>query len=170
MATFISGGSGGLTNYRSYGSFYDTTDQSALSPNVAYAMKFNNTDADATSGVSIENNTLGDPTRIQVANAGVYNIQFSAQLYRSTGGTAQTIDIWFRLSETDIPNSTTKIDVKANQNYFVAAWNFFSKMNANQYIEIMWAVSSTDISIQYDAISSPHTAIPSTIATINQVN
>ncbi len=62
-----------------YGSFFDTTDQTAAAINTAYAMTFDTTAL--SSGV-----TIGSPTsRIYVDRAEVYNIQFSAQ-FLNTGG------------------------------------------------------------------------------------
>jgi len=62
-----------------YGAFSDTTLQAIVSINEAYAMTFNTTDA--ANGVSI-----GSPTsRIVVDNQGVYNVQFSAQLDKTSG-------------------------------------------------------------------------------------
>ena len=71
-----------LTPY--YGSFFDTTTQAALVANTAYAVKLNSTDLTATSGFSILTDGFGDKTIIKAANAGVYNIAFSAQFYFET--------------------------------------------------------------------------------------
>ena len=56
----------------SYGSFYDTTDQTAVSTTVAYAITLNTTDI--SQGVSIASSS-----QLTFADAGVYNIQFSIQ-------------------------------------------------------------------------------------------
>jgi hypothetical protein len=62
----------------SYGSFYDTTDQTAVSTTVAYAITLNTTDI--SQGVSIASSS-----QLTFAEAGVYNIQFSVQLQRAAG-------------------------------------------------------------------------------------
>jgi hypothetical protein len=56
-----------------YGAFQDNTTQTAISVNTAYPVKFNTTDL--TNGVTISNNT-----KIKIANAGIYNIQFSLRI------------------------------------------------------------------------------------------
>ena len=61
-----------------YGAFQDNTTQTAVSANTAYAVKLNTTDL--TNGVSVVNDGSGNPTRITLANTGIYNIQFSLQL------------------------------------------------------------------------------------------
>jgi hypothetical protein len=155
-----------------YGSFFDTTDQNATLPNTAYPMKFNSTDNTLTYGFAIGIDLLGNPTRIVASSlySGIYNLQFSAQVFRSSGGSKQTIDLWLRVNDIDIPNTNTRVNVQANADYLVLAWNFFLKLNPNQYAQIMWATTSTDISIQFDPASPPHPETPSIIATIEQVN
>ena len=78
-----------VTKY--YGSFYDTTIQNPAS-NAIVAMKLNTNDVIG-HGVSIANNLSGDPTRITVANAGVYNLQFSAQ-FENTTANSTVVNIW----------------------------------------------------------------------------
>ena len=73
-----------------YGSFYDTTTQVAPAINTATAVTFNNTDLSR--GVSLN----GGNTRITVDTDGIYNLQLSVQLDKTTGGTAEFF-IWFRL-------------------------------------------------------------------------
>lgn len=156
-----------VTKY--YGSFYDTTTQSVASGAVK-AIEYNTTDATATSGFSITNNALGRPTRITAAHTGVYNLQFSAQLNRTTGGNTKQIDIWIAVNDAPIPATATGLNVQANANKLVAAWNFFVQLNAGQYVEIMWTQDDA-IDILYTAPFSPvPVATPSVIATIQQVN
>jgi hypothetical protein len=148
-----------------YGSYFDTTIQNAIASNTPYAMKFNNIDIQ--NGVS-----LNAGTQFQVLNNGVYNLQFSAQLFRTGGGNSQHIDIWIRKNGIDVPSSDTKVNVNANAVYLVAAWNWFVQMNAGDSVEIMWAVSDVRIQLQYDPANLvvPHPEIPSVIATISKVS
>lgn len=149
------------------GSFYDTTTQTA-SINTPTAMKLNTTDF--ASGFVIENNVSGFPTRIKALNNGKYNLQFSAQFNRVSGGTAKQIDIWIRISETNVPNSNTTISVQANADKLVASWNWFIQLNANQYVEIMWNQNDAiDILYIPEDLVIPHPATPSVIATIVQI-
>lgn len=156
------------------GSFFDLTIQTANSPNTGYAMKLGSTDSSATTGVSIENNTLGDPTRIKVSQAGVYNLAFSSQIHRNSGGTKETVNIWLRKNDSgasgNLENTNTKVDIQNNTLYVVAAWNFFVNLNENDYLEIMWATSSTGIELLFEVANGVHPATPSVIATINRVS
>lgn len=169
---FQGGGSGGFIPpvTLKYGSFYDTTDQFASLPNTAYAMQLNSVDLTCTNGFSIQNDGLGKPTRIKAQSTGIYNLLFSAQMYRNSGGTKETIDVWLRTNEIDVPFSNTHATIQANADFIVLAWNFFVKLNANEYTQLMWATTSTNISIQSDPAGSPHPETPSVIVTINQVS
>ena len=142
-----------------YGSFYDTTDQTAAAINTAYAMTFNSTDI--TNGVYI-----GTPTsRVYVDTINLYNIQFSAQLVNAAGG-AHNAWIWLRKNGVDIPNSATALRIEGNNTQAVAAWNFLLSMNADDYFELMWEVSDTSVSLQHDPATAVHPAIPSIILTV----
>lgn len=142
-----------------YGSFYDTTTQIAAAPNTAYAMTFNATDL--SNGVYI-----GTPTsRVYTDTANVYNIQFSAQLDKTSGG----VGIWWawlRKNGTDVPNSASQIRIQGNDAEAIAAWNFLLQMNAGDYFELMWATDTVDIQIATFAASAFHPGIPSVILTV----
>jgi hypothetical protein len=142
-----------------YGSFYDTTDQTAALANTAYAMTFNSTDI--TNGVYI-----GSPTsRVYVDTVNLYNIQFSAQLINTAGG-AHNIWIWLRKNGTDVANSATTLRLQGNNTELVAAWNYLLSMNAGDYFELMWEVSDTSVSLFHDVATAIHPDIPSVILTV----
>jgi hypothetical protein len=150
-----------------YGSFYDTTTQTATTSTIA-TMKYNTTVL--SQGVSVVNDGLGNPTQITFANAGLYNLQFSAQLQRTSGGSDATISIWFRLNGTDIPASTTHLTLKANTNYVVASWNFFQQVAAGNNVKIMWSHNDS-IQILYEApgVAPVRPSTPSVILTVNRI-
>lgn len=153
---FAALGSGSLR----YGTFYDTTDQTAAAPNTAYAITFNNTDLSA--GVY-----RGTPTsRIYVDRPGAYNFQFSAQLDGTTAS-ARDIYIWARVSGTDVPNSATRVHMKGSSEAYVAAWNFVLRMNTGDYFELMWATTNTNVQILADPATAFCPAIPSVILTVS---
>lgn len=144
-----------------YGSFYDTTTQSAASINTAYGMTLNTT-AEA-NGVSI-----GSPTsRVVVENAGVYNIQFSLQLDKVSAAVGN-VYIWLRLSGVDVAQSTGKIALQGSTAETVAAWNYVITLAANDYIELMWSTDDTNCQIIANGSTPPAPAIPSVILTVVQ--
>ena len=151
------------------GSFYDSLTQNAAAINTATAMILRQTDNDATLGISVVNGSLGLPTRVTVTHTGVYNIMFSAQLERLTGGSAQTVDVWLRKNGVDVPSSNGKVNVQSNAGFLLTAWNYFIKLNAGDYIELMWATTSTAITLHADSANAVHPETPSIILTINQI-
>jgi hypothetical protein len=143
-----------------YGSFYDTTDQTAAAINTAYAMTFNTTDLSF--GV-----TRGSPTsRISVDRPSIYNIQFSAQFINTSGGGAHRAWIWLRKNGTDVPDSATVLRFQGNNTEDVAAWNFLLQMNAGDYFELMWEVDDLGVSLHADPATGVHPAVPSIILTV----
>jgi len=151
-----------------YGAFQDNTSQTAASINTAYAVKLNTTDL--TNGVSVVNDGSSNPTRITLANTGIYNIQFSLQLEKTGGSGNMIADIWIRKNGVDIPSTTGKVVLtgSANASPVVAAWNYVLDLAAGDYIQLMWATSNTNVEIVANVATSPHPAIPSAILTVTQ--
>ena len=146
-----------------YGAFSDTTTQTAASINTAYGMVFNTTDS--SNGVSI-----GSPTSRLVADfQGVYNVQFSAQLDKTSGGVGN-IYIWLRKNGTNVPNTSTTVAIQGSAARTVAAWNFITQLEPTEYVELMWATDDTSVRILAASATSVWPAIPSVIATLTQVN
>ena len=152
-----------------YGAFQDSTDQTAASTTVAYPVKFNTTDF--ANGV-----TVASDSRLTVAVDGLWNLQFSFQ-FKNAGNDGQDIDIWFRKNGTNIDNSNSRFHIPARKStgdpsHLVASMNFFASMLANDYIEIMWRTTSTDVSLeQFPTSTSPtRPAVPSAIVTMTFVS
>jgi hypothetical protein len=146
-----------------YGSFYDTTTQTAAAKNTAYAMAFDTTAE--SNGVS-----RGTPTsRILIANNGVYNIQFSAQLDKTSGATGNTY-IWLDINGTSVPESGGTIAIQGTSARTIASWNYVVSLDAGQYFRIMWSTDDTGIRLLHNTTVSPCPAIPSVILTVTQVN
>jgi len=161
-ATGAAGPSGAV--YQTYFlNAFDTTTQvnSAVSGN---AFSYDNT-ADSR-GISVVSGTM-----LQVANSGVYDIQFSVQLEKSSAN-KEDVDIWLRKNNVDVPWSATTIVVEGSSERQVAAWNFFLSMNTNEYAEIYWHTDDTDVRAVAvsGAMTPPHPDIPSIILTMNNVS
>lgn len=143
-----------------YGSFYDTTTQTATVINTAKAVTFNTTDL--SQGVFI-----GSPTsRIVVDSEGLYNFALSFQIDKTSGGTAEFY-IWFRLNGVNIDDSAGLIRIQGNDAEIFSAYNLFLDLKANDYVEIMFSVSDLDVELHAVAASAPVPAIPSIILTVN---
>jgi len=151
-------------NARKYGSFFSTQTQSPTISTVT-AITLNGTDATSTSGVSIVNNS-----RIKVDTVGVYNIQFSAQLYRVQGGATKQAIIWIRKNGVNVPNTATHITMQANSDFLVAAWNFFISLNANDYAELMiHQDDAIQLIAEEEDLVHGYPSVPSVILTVDKV-
>lgn len=151
-----------------YGSFQDSTDQTAANTTTAYSITFDTTDY--SNGVYLSNSS-----RVNVRNYGIYNIQFSIQLKNTTNDT-QDVDIWFAKNGTNIDKSNSRFSLPARKSsgdpsHLIAAMNFFVELQAGDYVELKWRVSDTGVSIeQYGTSTSPtRPAVPSAIITAQYV-
>jgi hypothetical protein len=152
-----------------YGAFQDATDQTAANTTTAYAITFDTTDFG--NGV-----TLSNSSRLNVSQAGLYNLQFSIQFKNTTNDT-QDVDVWFRKNGTDIAKSNSRFGLAPRKastepSHIIGALNFFVDLAANDYIQIMWRVSDTGVLIEHYAAGTSPTrpVVPSVIATLSYVS
>jgi hypothetical protein len=118
-----------------------------------------------TNGVSIVSNS-----RITVAHTGIYNLQFSAQIIKTQGGSSQDLYIYLRKNGINVPESNTKLTLANNGEYVVAAWNFVESLQANQYLELMWYATDQHIEIaRVNNVPASIPMVPSLIVTMNRV-
>lgn len=147
-----------------YGQFYDMNTQSGSSGSVQ-SMKIRTTDL--SSGVSVVSGS-----QIKVDNAGIYNLQFSAQL-ENTSNTNIVFYIWFAKNGVTIPNSNTHVCLDRAQSAKLgkqpASWNFIFDLEANNYVEIKWSCDDAGGLLHHDDGSGQIPATPSVIATITQI-
>ena len=160
---------GGRFMNNPYGAFQDSTDQVAANTTTAYAVTFNTTDF--SNGV-----TMASGSRITVADAGIWNLQFSIQ-FTNTTNASQDVDVWFRVNGTNSANSNSRFGFAPRKSpgdpyHTIAAMNYFVSLNATNYVEIMWRPTDTGVSIeQYPAGTSPtRPAVPSAIVTMSFVS
>jgi len=151
-----------------HGAFQDDTTQTAVSANTAYAVKFNTTDL--SNGVTVVNDGSGNPTRVTIANTGIYNLQFSLQLEKTGGSGNFIIDIWLRKNGIDIPDTTGKVVLTGSPSAspVVAAWNYLLDLISSDYVQLMWSTTNTNAVILAATATPPHPGIPSSILTITQ--
>jgi hypothetical protein len=152
-----------------YGAFQDTTDQTAASTTAAYAITFNTTDF--SNGVYLSNSS-----RLNVRNTGLYNLEFSIQ-FKNTTNDSQDAEVWFRKNGTDIAASNSRFGLAARKastdpSHIIGALNFYLDLVAGDYVELMWKVSDTGVSIEHYAAGTSPTrpATPSVITTMSYVS
>ena len=152
-----------------YGAFSSGVDQSTTA-NTATLMTLNTTDF--ANGVSISS------SKITVENAGIYNLQFSAQ-FQNTDNQIQDISIWLKQNGTDIPGSTGLVSIPARKSasageeaHQITGWNYYVSMAENDYIEIYWSTTNASVTIQYYAATTGpvRPATQSVVATLSFVS
>ena len=150
-----------------WASIYDTTaSQTAAVINTAYAMALGNIDPDSI-GISIASGT-----RITVANTGNYSFAPSIQV-RNSDNALHDLTMWFRKNGVDIANSASVFSIHARRvgvdGFSVPAVVFNMRLVANDYIEIMWSVSNTAVSIYTIPATSPAPAAPGVIVSVASI-
>ena len=169
------GSRGGKWINNPYGAFQDTTDQTATA-NTATVMTFNTTDF--SNGVSVVTSG-GKASRLTVAQAGIYNLQFSVQ-FENSDTQEHDVSIWLRQDAsgagTDIAGSAGFVGIPSSHGgingHSIVGWNYFIKLNANDFVEIWWSTPSTQVTIQaYAAGTSPtRPSTASVVATMSFVS
>ena len=160
FVTINSGNISGIsTGY--YGNFFDTTTQTIVGVNTHQPVRLNTTDL--SNQVSIANSS-----HIVIANSGIYNIQFSLQVDKTTAAGAH-IYIWLRKNGLNVPNSATELAVQGTFSEVVAAWNFVVQSEANDYYELMWSATDSHIRLKAVGASAVVPAIPSVIVSVVSV-
>jgi hypothetical protein len=146
-----------------YGAFYSTTTQTAAAANTPYAMTFNNTSNNY--GVYID---PAASSHIKVTRPTVYNMQFSLQLDKTSGGTG-LFWVWIRVNGVDVPNTASQVRIQGNNAEIFVAANIFVPMSNGDYLQLMWAADTTSVQILAEAATAVHPGIPSVILTMTQV-
>jgi hypothetical protein len=153
-----------------YGSFSDDSDQNFV-PGDAFVVKFNTTEA--ANGVSVANDPVsGRPTRLTVAQAGVYAFTLSPQILH-TGGGGEIITFWLRKGGVNVPNTGSSLEMGNNNNRTLPFIEVILTMSAGQYVEWAFtATTGTNVSLEhFGAVVGPPAvpAIPSVIAGVKRL-
>jgi len=162
------GGDGGKYVAFPYGAFSDFTSQTTTA-NTATLMALNTTDFSNTV-------TLVTSSKLTVANAGIYNLQFSAQL-QNLDNAPQDVFIWLKQNGTDIVGSTGKVGMPARKSvgvpfHDIKGWNYFLSMSAGDYVQIYWSTTNASVTIETYAASGTPTkpSTASVVATLSFVS
>jgi len=168
LTTQLMTSSGGAGIRLPYGAFSDFTSQTTTA-NTATLMALNTTDFSNTV-------TLVTGSKLTVANAGIYNLQFSAQL-QNLDNAPQDVFIWLKQNGTDIVGSTGKVGMPARKSagvpfHDIKGWNYFLSMSAGDYVQIYWSTTNASVTIETYAASGTPTkpSTASVVATLSFVS
>jgi hypothetical protein len=149
-----------------WGSFWDTTTQTAASINTPYLITLNSYDT-ANNGISVVSGS-----RVTFANAGVYSLTFSIQFTNHSTALGNT-QVWLRKNGTDLSDTNSHYDVpdKQGSSYSsqVLTVNFAFQIAASDYIELVWETANTNVYIETLSAGSNYPRTPGVIFTATQV-
>lgn len=157
----------GITNSvpRPYGTFANVANITAVAANTAYAIQFST--AISNSQVSLGVNGPSN-SHIIVNQTGKYLVDYNA-LATATGGGSKIGYFWLRKNGTDVPNSATEWQTNNNGDIIPVTANFTVDLAANDYIEIIYAVSSTNFKLLYTPEQTTPFAMPASPSIIMNI-
>lgn len=151
-----------------YGSFYDTTTQSATA-NTPTAVTFDTT-------TTARHAYIGTPTSRIVFDAdGLTSIMFSIQLSNPSTTTDDDIYVWLRKNGVDVPYTSSAITVPKRHGGIdgtaLLAVNFFETFAPSDYLELYWLTTTgaTQIKTIPASVSPARPASPGVVLTVSQI-
>ena len=146
-----------------YGEFSRTTNLTASLTNTAYAIALTNTEV--AGGVVLQGSPLD---QIKVPQSGLYLFTVRYQV-TSTNSSPKNARFWFRRNGTaDYANSTAIVSLDSNNGYATTTVSETFSLAANDYIQLMWAVSDTALSLAAAAATGYAPAAASVLLTVTQ--
>ena len=109
------------------------------------------------------------PTRIVFSRSGVYQINFTAELYATSSSTTRFF-FWAKINGTDVPNTTMVSSTHNNGQERVASRSAVFTMSAGDYLEAMWAVDTLTGTLNAQAASGVIPASPAATLTVIEVS
>jgi hypothetical protein len=145
------------------GLFFNTADQTLAAVNTGYPITFNQTYLN--NFVALQ---TASTSKIEVAVAGVYNFQLSAQL-KSTSASAKDVQIWIKRGTTTIGYSGHRYTVEGSDNHMNVNWIFDIDLAVGEYIEMYWGADDTNVTMEAIPASAPYPAVASAVMAVNFV-
>lgn len=145
-------------------SLYRTTDVTAAAANTAYAIQYDTPTGNKS--ISLDGT---DPTKIVFEETGEYIILFSAQITSSTASTVKFY-FWPRLNGTDAPNNTMINSLHNNGGTFVASRSAKFEVTAGDYLQVMWAVTDVNGTLDASAATAFSPAAPASTVHITRIH
>ena len=151
-----------IEQFQIYGKFSRLTDLVAVAVDTAYPIALDSTQI--SNGI-----VIGSPaSRIVVNQSGLFQIDCSIQV--SSGNSSnKNIRVWLRKNGTDVPYSARLLSDSTNGGFNVVKLNQAISLNANEYIEIMYAVSDTSLFLNATAATAYAPAAPAVYLSMTQV-
>ena len=149
--------------HNSYAAFYTDATHSAASTSTAYAITWENTALSV--DIDIDDTVT---SRIVFEYGGTYQVDFSCELL-SSNSSSKSIYIWPRINGTDISNSTIVTSISANGDRLVTSRSGIFEVNAGDYLEAMFAVTDTALTIDGSAATAFSPSSPSATIVLTEI-
>lgn len=150
-----------------YGSFFDTTTQTA-SANTPKAITFNNS-------ANLNHTAIGTPTsRIDFMADGITTVTFSIQ-FSNSAASEDDVSVWLRKNGVDVPYTASVVTVPKKHGSLngtaVMTVNFHESFGPGDYLELYWlTVGGTTSIATIPATTSPAVpASPGVVLTVSQI-
>ena len=147
----------------SYGFFADFNNQTAATINTATAITWDTTAY--SHNVSIDGT---DTSKIVFDKSGVYELSFTAELV-SSSASAKTFYFWPRVNGSDVANSTMVTTLESNGQKKIASRSGIFEVNANDYLQAMFATSDLTASLVTTAATAFCPASPSVTLSVSEL-
>ena len=129
------------------------------------AVKLNTTNL--SNGIS-----LVEESKITVANPGIYNFSWSAQINNNSSG-IKNIYAWIKKNGTSVDGSNGLVSVHGSaggiDGHTIIAWNYFVNLVANDYVEFWWSPTDEKLTIDSYEPVAPAPATAAVIVTVNHI-
>ena len=135
----------------------------AAAANTAYAIQFDTPTFARDIALSPTN-----PTRIVFGDGGLYRVSFTAQIASSSGSTVN-FRFWPRVNGTNVGGSTMVASLHNNGATIVVSRDSIFQFAAGDYLEAMWATTSTNGFLEAHAATAYAPASPSATMAISRV-
>jgi hypothetical protein len=146
---------------KNYGRFARTTDLTTASINTAAPVTFNKTTI--SNGVFLTNSNAA----ITVSESGYYQISVSAQL--DTNSNKGLAYLWLRKNGVNVDETTRREAIESSDDARVFAYVNDITLNSGDNVQIMFAVTNTDVRFQAAAATAFAPATASFIVSVTQV-
>ncbi len=116
--------------------------------------------------------TVVDGSKVRVDRTALYEWQLSTHIHNADSQ-AHRFELWGRVNGVDIPNSRFIYSVPSshgsNPGALIPSQNFWLALTAGDYVEIMWAGETADITIAYHAAETGKPVSPSLLLTVKEI-
>jgi hypothetical protein len=147
---------GGKFIHMPTGAFVGTSTQTAALTDTAYPVAFNSNEL--INGIGIENDD-----EVHVENPGYYSVHVTLQA-DAPSGTGGELTVWLEVSGTEQAYSCRQYELTGLVSLECC---FPVSLEADDYIQIMWAKNNADIQLAAVASTGLHPAVPAAAITVN---